>query len=36
METIVSKNLTTADGISVDWVAQNLYWTDTGEIHGLL
>ena len=31
METIVSTDLTTADGIAVDWVAENLYWTDTGE-----
>ena len=35
METIVSTDLTTADGIAVDWVAGNLYWTDTGEIRGL-
>lgn len=30
LETIVDKDLTTADGIAVDWVANNLYWTDTG------
>lgn len=28
--TIVSTNLTTPDGIAVDWIAHNLYWTDTG------
>lgn len=27
---IVVQNLTTPDGIAVDWVADNLYWTDTG------
>lgn len=30
METVISSDLTTADGIALDWVAQNLYWTDTG------
>ena len=30
METVVDKSLTTADGIAVDWIAHNLYWTDTG------
>ena len=30
VETVVGTELTTADGIAVDWIAQNLYWTDTG------
>uniref|UniRef100_T1IRJ2 EGF-like domain-containing protein n=1 Tax=Strigamia maritima TaxID=126957 RepID=T1IRJ2_STRMM len=30
METVVDRDLTTADGIAVDWIAKNLYWTDTG------
>ena len=30
METLVSSNLATADGLAVDWIARNLYWTDTG------
>jgi len=36
METIVTQDLTTADGIAVDWVAKNLYWTDTGRSQFLL
>lgn len=28
--TIVSENITSPDGIAVDWVADNLYWTNTG------
>lgn len=32
METIIEMGLVTADGLAVDWIAQNLYWTDTG--HG--
>lgn len=27
---IINKNLTTTDGLAVDWVADNIYWTDTG------
>ena len=30
METIVDKELSTTDGVAVDWIAKNLYWTDTG------
>lgn len=29
-EVIVSSNLETTDGLSVDWIGRNLYWTDTG------
>ena len=28
--TLVSDNLTTPDGLAVDWLADNLYWTDAG------
>ena len=28
--TLVSSNLTTPDGLAVDWLADNLYWTDAG------
>lgn len=27
---IVSSNLETTDGLAVDWIGRNLYWTDTG------
>lgn len=29
-EVIVSSNLETTDGLAVDWIGRNLYWTDTG------
>lgn len=29
-QTIVSDNLKTMDGLAVDWIADNLYWTDAG------
>ena len=29
-EVIVSSDLQHPDGVAVDWVARNLYWTDTG------
>lgn len=29
-ETIISKNLDTTDGLAVDWIGRNLFWTDTG------
>ncbi|XP_066145382.1 low-density lipoprotein receptor-related protein 4 isoform X1 [Euwallacea fornicatus] len=30
VRTIVSDNLTSPDGITVDWLAGNIYWTNTG------
>lgn len=30
METVIGHGLKTTDGLAVDWVARNLYWTDTG------
>lgn len=29
-EVIVSAEVFNPDGVAVDWVARNLYWTDTG------
>ena len=29
-ETIVSTSLGTTEGLAVDWIGRNLYWTDTG------
>ena len=29
-EVIVSSEVKHPDGLAVDWVARNLYWTDTG------
>ncbi|KAG7257364.1 hypothetical protein CRUP_022800, partial [Coryphaenoides rupestris] len=28
--TVISQGLKTTDGLAVDWVARNMYWTDTG------
>jgi hypothetical protein len=30
LETVISENLETTDGLAVDWMANNLFWTDTG------
>ena len=30
VQVLVRSELKNPDGIAVDWVAQNLYWTDTG------
>lgn len=29
-QVILSKNLSTPDGLVVDWISDNIYWTDTG------
>lgn len=31
MEEVIHKGLSTTDGLAVDWVARNIYWTDTGK-----
>ena len=30
MEVLVSSEVKHPDGVAVDWVGRNLYWTDTG------
>ena len=30
VEVLVSSEVKHPDGVAVDWVARNLYWTDTG------
>ena len=27
---VLAKNVTTPDGVAVDWIERNLYWTDAG------
>ena len=33
VETVIMEGLMTTDGIAVDWVGRNFYWTDTGHDH---
>lgn len=30
VKTIINKNLSSPDGLAVDWIANNIYWTNTG------
>ena len=30
MQVVVTNEIKHPDGVAVDWVARNLYWTDTG------
>ena len=32
-EVIVDSEIDRPDGVAVDWVARNIYWTDTGTDH---
>ena len=30
LETIVDADLASADGLAFDWIAKNIYWSDSG------
>ena len=32
-EAVVDSEIDRPDGVAVDWVARNIYWTDTGTDH---